>query len=374
MATTKEVPLTPPLDKLPIIDVAPLLNEGSSPEARKETANALHNACMNYGFFYLNIAAYVNPKEPEELARLGREFFGLPLEEKDEISLSKQDHARGYQRLKENVTNGKADNHEGIDFYKPVEDPDKTKPLWGENQWPTVPTFREKYEVWVEKMKKLGLIVMEAMAEGLGMTKAEWAELRAQVNDSFWVMRIIGYPPLPNDHDGFSCGAHKDYGCLTCVAHLLAKQVPLNEDASFLYADPTPNALQVFLPRSGVRQSDTSGLPAEEGAEEGIWITADPIEGCVVCNIGEMWEIWTNGLYRSTLHRVVHRGSNYRIPFFFEPNFNALVKPLDAAFRIRQAQEKSQREPLRQPIIFGEFLKRKVGNNFSTSRDRYSNN
>jgi isopenicillin N synthase-like dioxygenase len=68
----------------------------------------------------------------------------------------------GYQRLKENMTNGKADNHEGLDFYKPVENPDKTKPLWGENQWPTVPTFREKYEIWAEKMKMLGLIVMES--------------------------------------------------------------------------------------------------------------------------------------------------------------------------------------------------------------------
>ena len=70
----------------------------------------------------------------------------------------------GYQRLKENVTNGKADNHEAIDFFKPVEKPDKTKTVWGENQWPTIKTFREKYEAWVEKMKKLGVVVMEAYA------------------------------------------------------------------------------------------------------------------------------------------------------------------------------------------------------------------
>jgi isopenicillin N synthase-like dioxygenase len=60
------------------------------------------------------------------------------------------------------VTNGKADNHEGIDFYKPVESPDKKRPLWGENQWPTVPGFREKYEIWVAKMKMLGMVVMKA--------------------------------------------------------------------------------------------------------------------------------------------------------------------------------------------------------------------
>ncbi len=72
-------------------------------------------------------------------------------------------HAAGYQRLKENVTNGKADNHEGLDFYRPVETPDKSKPLWGVNQWPSQPAeFKDKYQVWVDKMKALGLIVMKA--------------------------------------------------------------------------------------------------------------------------------------------------------------------------------------------------------------------
>lgn len=39
---------------------------------------------------------------------------------------------------------------------------------------------------------------------GLGMTDAEWEGLKAQVDDSFWVLRIIGllalrhYAPLPN--------------------------------------------------------------------------------------------------------------------------------------------------------------------------------
>ncbi len=37
----------------------------------------------------------------------------------------------------------------------------------------------------------------------------------------------------------------------------------------------------------GAQSVDTTGLPVEQGAEDGVWISADPIPGCVVCNIGE---------------------------------------------------------------------------------------
>lgn len=164
-------------NSLPIIDISPWL-DGQSKQGRISVAAALHSACLEYGFFYLDISKFADPSEPEELTRLAREFFALPQDEKDKIALQNQDRARGkslassaliqsdggigYARLKENVTNGKADNHEGIDFYRPVENPDKSKPLWGENQWPTIPTLKDKYEKWIEKMKQLGLIVMEA--------------------------------------------------------------------------------------------------------------------------------------------------------------------------------------------------------------------
>ncbi|KAF8635967.1 hypothetical protein AX15_000131 [Amanita polypyramis BW_CC] len=332
---------------LPIIDISPYLGESPEDAAKRPAISAaLHRACVEYGFFYLDISSYVDPREPEELTALAKTFFALPDEVKDGLALRYGDHARGYAGLKEEITNGKADNHENLDFYKPVANPDKTKFLWGANQWPEIPGFREKYEQWVEKMKKLGMAVMEAMSAGLGMTPEEWKYLRSQVDDSFWVMRIVGYPPLPNDHDGHSCGAHKDYGCLT-----------------FLYADPTPNALQVLTRHTdAIRAIDANGLPAEKD-NEGVWINADPIPGCIVCNIGEMWEIWSNGLYPSTLHRVIHRNSNYRIsvPFFFEPNFDAEVKPLTAALRLQK------RVSVRQSVMYGQFLVSKVGNAFAKS-------
>lgn len=56
---------------------------------------------------------------------------------------------------------------------------------------------------------------------------------------------------------------------------------------SFLWADPTRDALQVFLPQPFVAVENPGDVPKEEGVEQGIWISADPIPGCVVCNIGE---------------------------------------------------------------------------------------
>ena len=29
----------------------------------------------------------------------------------------------------------------------------------------------------------------------------------------------------------------------------------------------------------------------------GAWVAADPVPGTLVCNIGDMLRVWTNGLY-----------------------------------------------------------------------------
>ena len=67
-----------------------------------------------------------------------------------------------------------------------------------------------------------------------------------------------------------------------------------------------------------------------------------------------------------------------RVPFFFEPNFDALVKPLDAARRM-QAEDSNFLHPGEGAIVkpnyelvrYGEFLEKKVGNNFNTGKGKY---
>ncbi|KAH7691841.1 Thebaine 6-O-demethylase protein [Dioscorea alata] len=53
---------------------------------------------------------------------------------------------------------------------------------------------------------------------------------------------------------------------------------------------------------------------------EGEWISAVPIPGTFVCNIGDMIKIWSNGIYESTLHPVINNSPTYHvsIAFFYE--------------------------------------------------------
>jgi hypothetical protein len=62
------------------------------------------------------------------------------------------------------------------------------------------------------------IIHLPSMADGLQMTPEEWDDLKSKIDDSFWVMRVIGYPPLPEGAEGISCGAHKG-GCLMTQQH-----------------------------------------------------------------------------------------------------------------------------------------------------------
>jgi isopenicillin N synthase-like dioxygenase len=60
------------------------------------------------------------------------------------------------------------------------------------------------------------------------------------------------------------------------------------------------------------------------------WISAPPVANSFVCNIGDMLDRLTGGLYRSTTHRVKNFSGKDRLsfPFFFDPNFNARIEPI----------------------------------------------
>lgn len=87
--------LPPDTDVLPIIDISPYLPGRGTPESRAQTAAALHAACRDFGFFYLDISGFVGSEQTDELAELGHRFFGLENEVKEKLHIQNQDLARG---------------------------------------------------------------------------------------------------------------------------------------------------------------------------------------------------------------------------------------------------------------------------------------
>ena len=76
-----------------------------------------------------------------------------------------------------------------------------------------------------------------------------------------------------------------------------------------------------------LRQDDVGGLQVKTGDH---WTEATPIPSSFVCNIGDMLDRLSGGLYRSTPHRVLNKSgqSRYSFPFFFDPGFDAEVNPI----------------------------------------------
>ena len=369
--------MSPVSHSLPLIDISPFILPATTIESRTNCTKLLFQACLHHGFFYV-FNHGVPTSLTDRVLALARSFF-TEYTDTEKLLIKRQDvgkgigdGARGYQVIGDNVTQGKRDWHEAVDWYRPIVSGEaitghelktgqtsrsngiqcemesvRLPPytlLHGINPWPDRPTeFQEVYRIYIEKMLKLGAAVVHAMGYALELQDPE--TFVTATRESFWVMRAIGYPPLPfkdattngaseshhetqteMNEEGISCGAHTDYGCLT-----------------LLLADNTIGALQV--------QSRTNPE---------TWINADPVEGAFVVNIGDMMERWTNGLWKSTLHRVVHRGDGFRVsvPFFFEPDFHAVVRPLEECVKRTGGNERWG------PIQYGEHLIGKVGGNF----------
>jgi isopenicillin N synthase-like dioxygenase len=89
---------------LPIIDITPYLpssldstdrDASDTAAARLAVAHALHSACRDVGFFYLDVSSFLSREEMDEVLQVGREFFARPQEEKERIRLENSDGVRG---------------------------------------------------------------------------------------------------------------------------------------------------------------------------------------------------------------------------------------------------------------------------------------
>ena len=280
---------------VPVIDVGALVT-GTGDEAA--VGSAIGEACRFNGFFYV-IGHGVSEDLQRRLDEMSRSFFALDLSAKLEIRMELAGPAwRGYFPVGGELTSGKPDLKEGLYFGAELgEDDARVRagiPLHGANLFPAqVPGCRDTILEYMASLTELGHTLMRGVAMSLALDPGYFRD--RYMADPLTLFRIFHYPPAdhPEDEPQWGVGEHTDYGVLTIL-----------------------------------RQDDVAGLQVRTQSR---FIDAQHLSNSFVCNIGDMLERLTRGLYRSTPHRVQNLPGRGRLsfPFFFDPGFEARVEPID---------------------------------------------
>lgn len=320
------------MERLPVIDMRPLFDR-SDAAGRARVAAEIAAACEAHGFFYLT-GHGVGADVLDALEAESRRFFALPLPAKQRIAMAKGGRAwRGWFPLGGELTSGKPDLKEGL--YLGTElPPDHPRvragiPMHGANLWPDeLPGLKAAVTAYMDGATRAAAALMEGVSLSLGLA-ADWFQ-RTYTAEPTVLFRIFHYP-AGGDPDAWGVGEHTDYGLLT------------------LLAQDRFGGLQVKTP--------------------GGWIEAPPIEGALVCNIGDMLERLTGGRFSSTPHRVRNVSGHDRLsfPLFFDPDFEAVMTPLPvSAQRIASdREERWDRSSVHEFAgTYGDYLLGKVGKVF----------
>ena len=260
-------------------------------------AQELGRSFEEYGF-----AVIADHGIPDALIRRAEEkakaFFALPDEVKRKYHIAGQGGARGYTPFGIETAKGQK-AHDLKEFWHVGRDLPEGHPFRAhmpDNVWPEeVQSFHDTFTELYDTFDRTGLKILRAIARYLGIDEDYFVDT---VRDGNSVLRLLHYPPIegePGSH--VRAGAHEDINTITLLLG-----------------------------------AEEAGL--ELLTKEGEWIPVSPRPGELVVNIGDMLQRLTNGVMRSTSHRVVNppperRGhSRYSMPFFLHFRSDFVIEAL----------------------------------------------
>jgi isopenicillin N synthase-like dioxygenase len=282
------------VEEIPVIDVSGL---AGAPDEREAVAAQMREAAERIGFFYVR-----NHGVPQDLVdevfATSKRFFALPPETKSGVTIDAIHRgwlAVGQAKM---YAGAKIDLKEsflwGLEL--PADDPDVLagKKLMGPNNWPGfMPEMRHVLSRYYDEILACGRRLLRGFALGLGRPdgffEGHFAKPLARG-------ALVYYPPQPPDlgEQQFGVAPHTDYGGLTLLA-----------------------------------QDMTGGLQVLNKAGE--WVTAHPIPGTLVINVGDLMARWSNNRFSSNAHRVINTSGRerYSVAVFFDPAFDTVIDPRD---------------------------------------------
>jgi isopenicillin N synthase-like dioxygenase len=261
---------------------------------------SMRSACCDVGFFYLQ-GHGIDTAFLQKVMKESQGLFELPLVDKE--ALADKAMSRGYTAMQEEkldpAVQTMGDTKEGFYIGTDIskEDP-RYNPakLVGPNQWPdsnALLEFQSTMEAYFDQASAVAFRVVRLIALALKLPETYFDQY---FQEPMAALRLLHYAKEESRPEKgiFACGAHSDYGMVT-----------------LLLTDEN-HGLQILT-------------------SEGKWMDVPPQPTQFVVNLGDMLERWTNGLVKSTKHRVLTCGDSerYSIPFFYEPAFDTVVQCLD---------------------------------------------
>lgn len=283
------------VEEIPVIDVGALARDDA--QAQRQVATEMREAAQRIGFFYVR-----NHGVPQALIdqvfATSAAFFALPPETKAGVTINAIHRgwlAVGQAKM---YAGAKIDLKEsflwGLELGPDDPDVKAGKKLMGPNHWPSfMPEMRGVLSRYYDEILGCGNRLLRGFALSLDRPADFFAPHFAK---PLARGSLVYYPPQPPDlgETQFGVAPHTDYGGLTLLA-----------------------------------QDDTGGLQVLSKA--GDWVTAHPIPGTLVINVGDLMARWTNNRFSSNAHRVINSSGRERrsVAVFFDPSFDTTIDPRD---------------------------------------------
>ncbi|KAK4340049.1 hypothetical protein RND71_041511 [Anisodus tanguticus] len=262
---------------IPIVDFSLLTSH--DPHQRSTAIHHLTKACQDWGFFMV-----VNHGIPENLMKAvidsTHEFFNLPEEEKLEYAgkhvLDPIRFGTSFNASKENVFFWR-------DYLKVFVHPHFHSPTKPQG-------YRDSMAEYSEKIRKVARKLLAGISESLGL---EESFLDKALNLESGLQIFVGnyYPPCPQPELTMGMPPHSDHGLLTLLI-----------------------------------QNQVGGLEVQH---QGKWINVNALPNSILVNTGDHLEIFSNGKYKSNVHRAVVNNKETRISIVTPhgPSLETVVRP-----------------------------------------------
>lgn len=311
--------------EIPILDLSPLKDPESL--AYEKLSDQVIKVYSEIGFGYLKNHG-IDPTLRDSVFQVNKAFHNLPLTEKLKIKLNNSH--RGYiamesstDRTSELATVTKPNQSESYMMMREDASHDPDVYLSGPNQWPAHPTnFRQTMEEYHKQMCALGNDLIRLIATGLGISPDIFA--KPFQTPTTW-LRLLHYPPTIGEMDrAFGSAPHCDFGAITLLA-----------------------------------QDNVGGLQVMTDQKQ--WIDAPYIQDHFVMNVGDMLNRLSNGILKSTPHRVINSSGceRYSVPFFYDPHVNTTIQP-----------HPSLGDPKFKPFKFADFLRSQLESSYDDHQEK----